>query len=164
MCVASQTKEEHRLHVTSVFTRLAQRQHSIKPSKAHILRRIIEYLGHLSTPNGTKATGKHVQAIVDMPAPTCMADDLVTVDKTKVRSFLGLDHAQHAGLERANRIGGSSPSLRSSRTGECSFRERISHHTWLHVGVSRHCPVRSRDSSSATRYRRLTRCLHMLSC
>ena len=88
LCVASETKEQHRLHVTSVFTRLAQRQHSIKPSKAHILRRIIEYLGHLSTPNGTKATGKHVQAIVDMPAP--MADDLVTVDKTKVRSFLGL--------------------------------------------------------------------------
>ena len=42
LCIASETKEEHRVHVTSVLTSLAQRHHSIKPSKMHILRLIIE--------------------------------------------------------------------------------------------------------------------------
>ena len=42
LCIASETREEHRVHhVTSVLTSLAQRQHSIKPSKMHILRLII---------------------------------------------------------------------------------------------------------------------------
>ncbi len=69
LCIASHTKPEHRVHCTSVLTKLAQRNHSIKPSKMHVLRKVIEYLGHLSTPEGTRPTGKHVEAIVNMPPP-----------------------------------------------------------------------------------------------
>ena len=87
LIVGSQTLAEHRVHVTQVFTKLAQRQHSIKPSKASFLKKDIEYLGHMSTPFGTRPTAKHVDAIVQMPAPL---DDSGRVCKTKMRSFLGL--------------------------------------------------------------------------
>ena len=69
LCIASETKQEHRVHVTAVLTALAQRHHSIKASKMHILRKIIEYLGHMSTPSGTQPTSKHIDAIVNMPPP-----------------------------------------------------------------------------------------------
>ena len=60
LIVGSQTLAEHRVHVTQVFTKLAQRQHSIHPSKASFLKKDIEYLGHMSTPFGTRPTAKHV--------------------------------------------------------------------------------------------------------
>ena len=88
LCIASETKEEHRVHCTAVFTALAQRHHSIKPSKMHILRKIIEYLGHMSTPHGTQPTSKHVDAIVNMPAP--LDEDSGLVDKSKLRSLIGM--------------------------------------------------------------------------
>ena len=87
LCVASETKLAHRVHCTAVFTSLARRGHSIKPSKMHVLRREIEYLGHLSTPEGTRPTAKHVDAIVGMPPP--LGDDGL-IDKTKLRSVIGL--------------------------------------------------------------------------
>ena len=87
LCIASETKEEHRVHVTSVLTSLAQRHHSIKPSKMHILRLIIEYLGHMPTPDGTMPTSKHVEAIINMPPP--LGDDGLA-DKTMVRSLIGM--------------------------------------------------------------------------
>ena len=87
LCIASETKPEHRVHVTAVLTALAQRPHSIKPSKMHILRKVIEYLGHMSTPTGTQPTAKHVSAIVDMPKPL---DETGLVDKTACRSLLGM--------------------------------------------------------------------------
>ena len=91
LIIGSPSKQEHRIHVTAVLTRLAQRGHSIKPSKAHILRQIVEYLGHMSTPQGTRPTEKHIQAIIDMPFPLADAgpDGRQLADKTKVRSFLG---------------------------------------------------------------------------
>ena len=42
LCIASEPKKEHRVNVTAALTALAQRYHSIKPSKMHILRKIVE--------------------------------------------------------------------------------------------------------------------------
>ena len=53
----------------------------------HILRKVIEYLGHLSTPTGTMPTSKHVDAILHMPPP--LGDDDL-VDRSKLRSMIGL--------------------------------------------------------------------------
>ena len=60
--------------------------HSIKPSKMHILRPVIEYLGHMATPNGTMPTSKHVEAILNMPPP--LGEDGLA-DTTMVRSLIG---------------------------------------------------------------------------
>ena len=91
LVIGSETLPEHRVHVTSVLTKLAQRQHSIKPSKMGILKRVIEYLGHLSTPTGTLPTGKHVEAVVSMPVPLVEGHEAEgLVDKLRLRSYLGL--------------------------------------------------------------------------
>ena len=49
LLVASATLEEHRLHMTNVFHKLARRNHSLKPSKMSILREMVKYLGHVCT-------------------------------------------------------------------------------------------------------------------
>ena len=87
LCVASVAKEEHRVHVTSVLTSLAQRHHSIKPSKIHMLALVVEYLGHMPTLDGTTSTSKHVDAIVNMPPP--LGEDGLA-DKTMMRSLIGM--------------------------------------------------------------------------
>ena len=71
------------------FVALAQRHHSTKPSKMHILRLMIEYLGHMSTPDGTMPTSKHVEAIINMPPP--LGKDGLA-DKTMVRLGDGISH------------------------------------------------------------------------
>ena len=87
LIVGSTTVAEHRVHCTQVFTKLAQRQHSVKPSKATFLKKEIEYLGHISTPTGTMPTTKHVDSIIQMPEP--LQED-GSVDRTRLRSFLGM--------------------------------------------------------------------------
>ena len=53
----------------------------------HSLRLIIEYLGHMPTPDGTVPTSKHVEAIINMP-PLLGEDGLA--DKSMVRSLVGM--------------------------------------------------------------------------
>ena len=48
--VANETLPEHITSLRRVLGKLAQRHHSIKPSKMHILRDQVDYLGHVSTP------------------------------------------------------------------------------------------------------------------
>ena len=58
LVVANATTEEHRASMLRVFSRLARRQHSIKPSKLNILQAEARYLGHISTEEGPKAYGR----------------------------------------------------------------------------------------------------------
>ena len=69
VCIASDEVPQHRGDVRAAFDRLARRHHAVKPSKANILNGNIEYLGHISTPEGLKPTNKHVKAIREMPPP-----------------------------------------------------------------------------------------------
>jgi len=87
LVVANATKEEHRASMLRVFSRLARRQHSIKPSKLNILQAEARYLGHISTEEGLKPTGEHVTAITEMPYP---AYEDGTVNMTSLRSFIGM--------------------------------------------------------------------------
>ena len=87
LVVAKATAEEHRASMLRVFTRLARRQHSIKPSKLNILQSEARYLGHISTEDGLKPTGEHVTAITEMPYP---AYEDGTVNMTSLRSFIGI--------------------------------------------------------------------------
>ena len=88
VCVGSETLEDHRRDMRQALDRMARRHHSVKPEKAAILQKILEYLGHMSTPNGTRPTAKHIQAIVDMPAP--IDEETGLINKTSLRSFIGL--------------------------------------------------------------------------
>ena len=85
--VANETLPEHITSLRRVLGKLAQRHHSIKPSKMHILRDQVDYLGHVSTPEGTLISDKHKEAILNMPYPT---DERGNVNVTSVRSFIGM--------------------------------------------------------------------------
>ena len=63
-----------------MFSRLAARGHSLKPSKVGLLQKDVEYLGHTSTPDGVKA-------ILLMPYPLDKDGEVV---ETSLRSFVGL--------------------------------------------------------------------------
>ena len=88
VCIASAEVPQHRGDVRAAFDRLARRHHAVKPIKANILNDNIEYLGHISTPEGLKPTDKHVKAIREMPPP--IDKSLGLVNKTQLRSFIGL--------------------------------------------------------------------------
>ena len=86
--IASDSVPKHRVDVRAAFDRLARRHHAVKPAKANVLNDDIEYLGHISTPDGLRPTDKHVKAIREMPPPIDHSVGLV--NKTQLRSFIGL--------------------------------------------------------------------------
>ena len=85
--IGSKELMKHREDNREVWTKLAQRHHTVKPSKMSILPREVKYLGHVITENGIRASDDHVKAIKEMPAPHD-ADGMV--DETGVRSFVGM--------------------------------------------------------------------------
>ena len=87
ICVASQTVSDHKAHLEEVFARLASRGHSLKPKKVRLLQEEVEYLGHVSTPQGIKITPGQRDAIIKMPYPLNSEGE---VDETRLRSFIGL--------------------------------------------------------------------------
>ena len=87
LLVASATLEEHRLHMTNVFHKLARRNHSLKPSKMPILREKVKYLGHVCTEQGLEPSTEHKEAIAKMPYPAYLDR---TINVTSLRSFIGM--------------------------------------------------------------------------
>ena len=88
ICVGSPTLDVHLQQLEEVFSRLAARGHSLKPSKVKLLQQDVEYLGHISTPGGgVKITPGQRKAILAMPYPL---DEDGNVMETSLRSFIGL--------------------------------------------------------------------------
>ena len=102
VCIGSGTKEEHRSDVRQAFDRLARRWHSVKPTKASLLRPNVEYLGHISTPRGLMPSDKHVKAIKEMPPP--LDEDSGLVSKTRLRSFLGMVKFERRYIKNCGRL------------------------------------------------------------
>ena len=80
--------DDHKAHLEEVFSRLASRGHSLKPSKVKLLQEEVEYLGHTSTPQGIKITPGQRDAIIKMPYPLNSEGEVD--DGTRLRSFIGL--------------------------------------------------------------------------
>ena len=87
LLVASSSLEDHLAHLRVVFAKLAARGHSLSAKKTFILQPEVEYLGHISTPDGFRMADRTVQAVRDMPYPL---NDDGTINVTRVRSFLGM--------------------------------------------------------------------------
>ncbi len=64
-----------------VFSRLRQAGLKLKPSKCHLFKESVTYLGHIVTTEGVATDPKKIQTIRDWPVPKSVKD---------VRSFLGL--------------------------------------------------------------------------
>ena len=87
ICVGSATLDEHVQQLEEVFSRLAARGHSLKPSKVKLLQQDVEYLGHISAPGGVKITPGQRKAILAMPYPLNEDGEVM---ETSLRSFIGL--------------------------------------------------------------------------
>ena len=79
--IFSETLEEHLEHLHRVIERLAAAGLKLNPAKCHFIRKRVEYLGYLITPNGLQPITKHVRAVKEFPVPRNVKE---------VRQFVGL--------------------------------------------------------------------------
>jgi len=79
--VYSTTVEEHLIRLKKLFDRLKIANLKLKPSKCHLLRAEIKFLGHVVSAKGVSTDPSKIEAVRDWPVPE---------DVHEVRSFLGL--------------------------------------------------------------------------
>ena len=77
----SKTFEEHIEHIEAVFSRLRNAGLKLKMSKCDFLKREVNYLGHVVSPNGIKPDPAKVEALQQLEPPT---------DARGIRSFIGM--------------------------------------------------------------------------
>ena len=78
--VFSRTFEEHLERLQSVFSRLHEHGLKLKPSKCHLFRTSVKYLGHVISEDGVETDPDKITALKNWPTPT---------NHQEVRSFLG---------------------------------------------------------------------------
>lgn len=81
LLVFSKNLEEHLEHLDFVFTTISKHGLKLKPSKCHLFREEVPYLGHVISADGVATDPEKVQAVQDWPRP-------VTVKQ--LQTFLGL--------------------------------------------------------------------------
>ena len=79
--VFSQSLEEHLEHLCLVIQKLQDAGLKLKPSKCQFVRKEVEYLGHVLTPDGLKTNLKLVESVANYPKPQ---------NSKEVKQFLGL--------------------------------------------------------------------------
>lgn len=79
--IFSHTLEDHLQHLGAVIERLRGAGLKLKPSKCHFIRKEVEYLGHVITPDGLKPNPGRVSAVKEYSAPSNVKE---------VRQFLGI--------------------------------------------------------------------------
>ena len=68
--VASQTEEQHKRHLETLFQRLTEFDVHIKSSKCIFGATTLDFLSHKITPNGILPSQERINAIREFPAPT----------------------------------------------------------------------------------------------
>ena len=86
VAIGTETVEQHMKVVVDIVTTLAKRGFSVKAEKMKLVVEEFEFLGHLSTPTGLRATDRMIEAIWKMPPPNPNGED----PKIQVKSFLGM--------------------------------------------------------------------------
>ncbi|XP_073510768.1 uncharacterized protein [Phyllobates terribilis] len=79
--VYSKTYEDHLKHLAEVFEALASYGLKVKPSKCHLLKPKVQYLGHVVSADGVAPDPDKITAIKEWPSPSSVKE---------VRQFLGL--------------------------------------------------------------------------
>jgi hypothetical protein len=79
--VFSETFEDHIDRLEQVFTRLKEAGLKLKPSKCHLFKRSVEFLGHIISGKGIQTATDKVEAVRSWPTPKNL---------TESRSFTGL--------------------------------------------------------------------------
>ena len=84
--IASQSSEDHKLHLNILFDRLSEYGVSIKPSKCLFGVETLEFLGHKITSHGILPSTERVKVIQDFPTPDSVK---------KTQRFLGMVNYYH---------------------------------------------------------------------
>ena len=79
--IFSSTFRQHLDRLDQVLQRLANAGLTLKPSKCHLLRKSVNYLGHVISSTGIAIDPAKIDTVSSWPVPTCATD---------VSSFLGL--------------------------------------------------------------------------
>ena len=79
--VFSRSVPEHLSKLREVLSRLKGAGLKVKPSKCHLLRRSVQYLGHILSACGVETDPEKIRCIADWPVPTCSKE---------LKQFLGL--------------------------------------------------------------------------
>lgn len=78
--IFSKSYEDHLRHLAEVFQVLIKHGLKIKPSKCHLMKPRVNYLGHVVSAEGVMPDPEKISAVQDWPTPTTVKE---------VRSFLG---------------------------------------------------------------------------
>eukprot|EP00731_Ephydatia_muelleri_P034851 Em0081g16a len=79
--IFSTTVEQHLSRLRDVLARLKKAGLKLKPSKCHILKKCVHYLGHIVSADGVKVDDDKIKCIVEWPTP---------VNLEELRRFLGI--------------------------------------------------------------------------
>ena len=79
--IFSATVEDHLVRLRDVLDRLKNAGLQIKPSKCHLMRKSIKYLGHVVSEHGIKTDPEKTRCVADWPTPS---------NAHELRQFLGL--------------------------------------------------------------------------
>jgi transposase InsO family protein len=79
--IFSSTADQHLDRLGQVFARLKDANLKLKPSKCHLFRRTVSFLGHVVTAEGIAVDQSKVLAVTEWPTPRCLKE---------VRAFVGL--------------------------------------------------------------------------
>src|SRR6267154_6339677 len=77
----SKTVKEHLVRLRQLLDRLRQANLKLKPSKCHLLRRKVNFLGHVISAGSIATEPEKIEQVIDWPEPK---------DVSEVRSFVGL--------------------------------------------------------------------------
>ena len=79
--IFSTTIEEHLSRLADVLTRLRQAGLKVKPSKCHLMKKSVHYLGHVVSSEGVETDPAKIQCIADWMTPS---------NAKELKQFLGL--------------------------------------------------------------------------
>ena len=79
--VFSRSVTEHLSKLREVLSRLKAAGLKVKPLKFHLLRRSVQYLGHILSARGVETDPEKIRYIAEWPVPTCSKE---------LKQFLGL--------------------------------------------------------------------------
>ena len=79
--IYSRTLEEHVRRLRDVFQRFRSAGLKLKPTKCHLLKKSVEFLGHIVSGRGISTDPAKISCLQQWPSPAC---------SDQVRSFLGL--------------------------------------------------------------------------
>lgn len=107
--IFSKTYEEHLQHLEEVFTQLAKSGLKLKPSKCHLLKPKVKYLGHIVSSEGVNPDPEKVQVVRDWPVPKTVKE---------VRSFLGFVGYYRRFIENFARVAAPLHELLRGKSGQ----------------------------------------------